>query len=584
MQDSRDIDALLAEAETLIGRGAPDKALERLDPLLRQSTGDTRLLAIAGRAYNNAGRLAEAASAFRRLGDIDPLDVDAASNLGHVLARMGDAAAAEAAWTRALAMEPNHLRALKGLAGLRAEARRFQEAAGLLRTIAENTPGDPDNWLNLAELLQFLDRMPEAETALREAAALAPERADIHASLGRLMYSGGRVEEAFDAYGRALDCDPGLAEAAAGRALCLEILGQPGAARELLEPFLSTDDRLPLVDFAAGRALAAEGRLSESLAHLQRAVDADDRDWRGNPMPWYALGSVLERLGRYGEAFDAWTEANRLKPARFDPAEFEHRVDRIIRWHDNARVSAWPTAVPGDTGLSPVFIVGMPRSGTTLVEQVLACHPQVRAGGESLFFESAAAGLWNNGGFVSPQTDPDVSRLRSRWWRDVAGEPDGRTIFVDKFPGNFMHLGLVRRVLPEARIIWCRRDPADTALSIFANDFNRTIVPWATALEHIATAWKDQCRLMEHWTETLGMPILPVDYESLVASFEAGVRRLLEFLDLSWEPSCLEFHRSPRLANTASFDQVRRPVYDTSVGRHRRYADKLAPFLDKLRS
>lgn len=581
MQDSPDKDALL-DAESLIDRGQPERALECLRPWLARMPDDSRLLGIAGRAYNNAGRLEESAASFRKAAEADPGDVDAVSSLGHVLARMGDRSGAEAAWERALALDPEDLRSLKGLAGLRAEARRYEEAAALLKRVLETQPDEPDNWLNLAEVLQFLDRPAEAEAALQSAADLAPTRADIHSNFGRLLFSSGRVEAAERAYARALECDSTLPEAAAGRALCLEVMGQAAVGLELLRPFLSLVDRPAVVEFAAGRLLATEGREQEALQHLERATGSGDPHWARNPMPWYAIGAVLERLERYDEAFDAWTEANRLKPTCFDAADFGRRVDRIIRWHHVDRVSSWQS--PQETpGVQPVFIVGMPRSGTTLVEQILSCHPGVRAGGESLFFETVAARLWRHSRQVSPESESEVDQLRERWFQNVPTDRRDAGLYTDKFPGNFMHLGLVRRILPEFRVIWCRRNPEDTALSIYANDFNRSIVPWATRLENIAAAWQAHGRLMEHWTTTLELPVVTIHYESLVADFETEVRNLLTALDLPWDPSCLSFHRSGRLANTASFDQVRRPVYDTSIGRHRHFHGRLRPFTQSVK-
>ncbi len=582
MPDKHDTDNAIEAARSLIDRGQPELALERLQAQMERVPEDAEILMIAGRALNNSGRIPEAVDAFRRAVALDPGDVNAVSNLGHVLARLGDQPGAEDAWHKALKLDPDHLRSLKGLAGLLAGRQRYERAADLLRRVAGLTPEDPDNWLNLAELLQFLDRPTEAEAALRQAAELAPGRAEIHGSLGRLLYSGGEVEAASDAYSRALECDPGNQAAAAGRALCLEITGGSAEAMELLIPFISSPEPAPMVDFAAGRLLTAAGRHEEALTHIQRAVAAEDPDWQRIPLPWYALGTVLERLGRYDEAFEAWSEANRLKPARFDAAEYRGRVDRIIGWHDAARISAWPPAVPESRAVVPLFIVGMPRSGTTLVEQVLACHPQIRAGGERLLLENAAAAMWQESRRVSTDDPAELETLRAHWLADAGTSEAGVTYCTDKFPGNFMHLGLLRRVLPEARVIWCLRDPADTAVSIFANDFNRRIVPWATRLEHIAVAWDAHIRLMEHWAETLGLPLLIVRYESLVADFENGVRAMLDFLALPWEPSCMDFHRSGRLANTASFEQVRRPVYDTSVGRSRNFERRLRPFLDAI--
>jgi len=573
---------MLAEAESLIDRGLPERALELLGPSLVRMPDDSRLLMVAGRAYNNAGRLLEAAASFRKAAEVDAGDVDAVSNLGHVLARMGDLSAAEAAWGRALTLDPENLRSLKGMARLHAETRKYEAAADLLRRVLESEPDDADNWLNLAEVLQFLDRLAEAEEALQSAGDLAPGRGEIHARLGRLLFSSGRVEAAESAYARALDCNPTLAQAAAGRALCLEVMGQSAVGLELVAPFLSRADPPAVVEYAAGRLLAAEGREKEALHHLERVTGSGDADWAGNPMPWYAMGRVLEKLERYDEAFDAWTEANRLKPARFDVADFGMRVQAIIRRHDVDRVSCWPP--PRDRrAVQPVFIVGMPRSGTTLVEQILSCHPGIHAGGESLFFETLATRLWKESQQVSPDSDSQVDRLRDRWFQERAADQVETGLYTDKFPGNFMHLGLVRRILPESRVIWCRRNPEDTALSIYANDFNRSILPWATRLENIAVVWDAHCRLMEHWLATLELPVVTLQYESLVADLETGVRHLLASLDLPWDPSCLNFHRSGRLANTASFDQVRRPVYATSIGRHRHYRERLRPFCEGVR-
>jgi len=571
---------MLAEAESLIDRGMPERALELLRPWLVRMPDDSRLLIVAGRAYNNTGCLQEAAASFRKAAEAG--DVDAVSNLGHVLARMGDLSAAEAAWGRALTLDPDNLRSLKGMARLRAETREYEAAADLLRQVLEREPEDADNWLNLAELLQFLDRQAEAEEALQTAVNLAPGRGEIHANLGRLFFSSGRVEAAERAYARSLECNSTLAQAAAGRALCLEVMGQSAAALELVAPFLSRADPPAVVEYAAGRLLAAEGREKEALHHLKRVTGCGDADWAGNPMPWYAMGTVLEKLERYDEAFDAWTEANRLKRVRFDVADFDRRVQAIIRWHHVDRVSCW--SPPRERrAVQPVFIVGMPRTGTTLVEQILSCHPGVHAGGESLFFETLATRLWERSQQVSTDSDSQVDRLRDRWFQDLAADQVETGLYTDKFPGNFMHLGLVRRILPESRVIWCRRNPEDTALSIYANDFNRSILPWATRLEDIAVVWDAHHRLMEHWLVTLGLSVVTVQYESLVTDLEAGVRQLLTSLDLPWEPSCLNFHRSDRLANTASFDQVRRPVYATSIGRHRNFRERLRPFSEGVK-
>ena len=568
--------------ETLVSQGQPELALAELSSMLAASPQDCRLLGAKARALNNLGRLDEAEAVFRQIIAIDPENIEGLAGLGHVAAAKGDIAAAEHWWQRALQHEPDHVRSLKGLARLMAGSRRPEEACRCLTRVSELEPEDTDNWLNLAELLQFLDRFREAVSACKKAAALEPGRAEVHETLGRLHYSLGDVEDAEQAYAAALRNDPDSQEAASGRALCLDVMGRRDAGLQLLDPYLVAENHLPCVDYAAGRLLSGAGRYEEALACLKKTVSSTDRNWRLNPRPWYALGSVLEKLGEYGEAFDAWSEANRLKPALFREEEFEERVRAIIHWYTKERIASW-SGVGADSGvIRPLFIVGMPRSGTTLVEQILDCHPRVHAGGERLVLENMAARLWNQNRRVGTEDPVEAGALRKKWEHSIEELSGQAFYYTDKFPGNFMHLGLARIFLPEMSVIWCRRNAADTALSIFANDFNRHIVPWANSLEHIALVWKAHEKLMQHWLASLGIPVVQVRYESLVENPEDQVRGLLQGLSLAWEPACLRFHENRRFPNTASFDQVRRPLYTSTVGRHRRYGRKLEPFLSAL--
>ena len=577
------IDSDIRRARAFLDQHEPARALECLQPLLEAGSPDARTLATAGRALNNLDRLDEAADALRRASELEPRDADTLANLGHVLARLQDRKGAEDAWLCALAVSPDHLRSLRGLARLCANSRRLAEAAKHSRRVAELAPEDHDNWLNLAELCQFLEEPGEAEAAYRRAAALVPGRADVHAALGRLRYSNGDIEGAERAYARTLAIEAGHAGAAAGRALCLEILGRRDEGLGLLAPFLAAESAEPVVDYAAGRLLAGAGRADEAARHLARATESTDPHWRRNPQPWYEHGRVLETLGRLDEAFDAWSHANRLKPADFDGEAFERRVETILARYPAAGKAAAASGADR-TGPRPLFIVGMPRTGTTLVEQMLACHPQVMAGGERLILETIAASLWRRSERVRPADSDDRQAMRRKWHERVGTVAPGAVFYTDKFPGNFLHLGLAREFLPELEVVWCRRDAADTALSIFATDFNRKIVPWATRLDHIATVWNAHERLMAHWQEALGLPVTEMPYEALIEAPEQELRRLLAALGLPWDAACLSFHESARLANTASFDQVRRPLYASSVGRGRRFGKRLDPFLKALAS
>lgn len=571
------IQSLVAQAQALLAEKRPTEALSTLQAPLDSGEDDPAVLNVAARALNNLGRLDEAADMLTRVLRIDAANLQALTNLGHVRARSGDATAATKSWHGALAIDSRHAPALMGLGRLTAEAGRLEEAADYLERAAAAEPGNADNWLNLAELLQFLERPAAAEAAYRRAAGAAPDRPEILEGLGRLLYSDGRVTEAAEIYRAARRLDASSQTSAAGLALCLEVMGEREDGLAALAPFDDATDRSPGLDYAAGRLLAGEGRLEESVTRLRHSVSSDNPDWGRNPSPWYSLGGVLDRLGRHEEAFEAWCQANRRKPTRFDPEEYAARVEAVVD-HFRDTLSAGDPAGP-----RPVFVVGMPRSGTTLIEQILACHTQVHAGGEQLMLQVMADGLWRMDRRVDTSDPAETSRLRREWLAAYGGIDSSAARFTDKYPANFMHLGLAGRLFPEAMIVWCRRDPGDTALSVFANDFNRKIVPWATDLEHIAMVWAAQERLMAHWERTSGLPVIRVQYEETVEDLETVVRRLLDGLDLPWERHCLDFHTSGRLANTASFDQVRRPVYSSSVGRARSYRASLEPFYRALK-
>jgi tetratricopeptide (TPR) repeat protein len=268
----------------------------------------------------------------------------------------------------------------------------------------------------------------------------------------------------------------------------------------------------------------------------------------------FARGDTLDRLGRYEEALAAYAEGNALNPAPWDP---EGLATDAFGGPD-------PLADALDTdpaGAGVVLIVGMPRSGTTLVEQILAAHPAVIAGGERDALGRIAAG-------VAAGRSATLAELQRTYRADPV--PAGH-VFTDKMPLNFLHLDLAAALLPGARVIHCRRDARDTALSCYFTDFIDPALAFARRWDWLAGFTRGYQDRMARWRGAPRLTTLDVDYEGLVADPETVVRGLLEFLDLQWTPACLAFHRIGRIAGTASHAQVRRPVYASSVGRWRHY-------------
>jgi hypothetical protein len=293
----------------------------------------------------------------------------------------------------------------------------------------------------------------------------------------------------------------------------------------------------------------------------------------------YAVAKSNDDLGRYDEAIRHFDEANRIMAGllecsgrKLDLARHSANIDRLIKTFDR-RLFERTRGVDSEL---PVFVVGMIRSGTTLVEQILSTHPEIASAGETPFWGSRASAL---AAIEAGRLDADdLAKLADDCCAMLrrSGAHAGRVI--DKMPTNYMMLGLIHAVFPRARIIHCRRDPRDTCLSIYFTPF-KTLPDFAGARERIASYYEDYARLMAHWRKVLPADaFLEIDYETLVAEREAVVRRLVDFCGVGWDDACLSHERNARVVRTPSAWQVRQPLYTRSVSRWRHYEKHMGAF------
>ncbi len=288
----------------------------------------------------------------------------------------------------------------------------------------------------------------------------------------------------------------------------------------------------------------------------------------------YALGKYYDDVGHYDDAFGHYRQANELAKrhaARYDGAKLTRRVDEIIHRFDAAFVRQCRDQ--GSATELPVFIIGMPRSGTSLTEQILASHPAVFGAGEVTFWDAAFVAFGTSAGadLLLSMAASYVDRIRAR---------SGAALrVVDKMPANFLYAGLIHAALPRAKIIHMRRHPIDTCLSIyFQNFFNRD--PYANDLDNLAHYYGEYLRVTDHWRSVLpAASLLEVPYEELIVDQEGWTRRMLDFIGLPWDPECLDFHQTDRVVITASKWQVRQKIHTGSAGRWHRYRQHVAPLL-----
>jgi len=403
----------------------------------------------------------------------------------------------------------------------------------------------------------------------------------------------GGEEEALRCFRRALDGEPASALARAGEIDVLERLGFFDEADTRAEEAVAiVEEETARADLVVrlARSRRRAGRLDDAAALLESAL-ADLPPDRPNDesMLRFQLGSIREKQDRHDEAFAEYVRANAAYPGTFDREAHDRLVEDLVTVLDAETLRRLPRA--SRVSERPLLIVGMPRSGTTLVEQILAAHPLVHGGGELEDLPRLAHGLSERLGTTTPYprcvTDLDAARIdaiaAAYLERLDAIAPADAVRVTDKMPINHRHLGLAHLALPGARVIHCVRDPVDTCLSCFATPLNVTMT-FATDLEALGFVHRRYRDLMAHWSSVIDLPILEVRYEDLVADQEEQSRRLVEFAGLDWDDVCLRFHEVERRVATASVEQVRRPMYRSSVGRAARFGAHLDPLRRALSS
>jgi len=446
---------------------------------------------------------------------------------------------------------------------------------------------EPRNAGFLGQLGSLQTQMGDPDSgrrSLQRAVRLNPKSANLLHELAFALRGCGEMEQAIDVAEKGLAIEPDHEYLIAAKSDFLWTTGRHDEAWALIEPAVWRGLTGPAIAVAFARVCEAHGERERGIELLQQNITrggtgSADREAH------FRLGELLDRAGKYDEAFEAFRRGNELIKGRHDPAAMSRGIDTVIEAWSRGAVEVAPRASFG-TDL-PIFVLGMPRSGTTLVEQILSSHPQVAAGGERTFVMNLAGELSGSAGGLpacpSPQRLPRSALDRSAraFDRELRKVDRSASRVTDKQPLNFLYLGLIDRMLPEARVIHCTRDPLDTCLSCYFTDFAGGI-PVAADLAALGSMYVDYSRLMVHWGEVLKIRVLEVSYEALVEDLESRTRQMLEFAGLPWDDACLEFHRSGRVALTASVQQVRTPLYQTSVGRHKNYKAHLGPLLAAL--
>ena len=574
-----------ALAHALLAQKRPADAV----PVLRQAVSLNPALKSAqvtlSQALLAAGQEQEAKGAFDELLQSHPQLQRLAKAAEHH--RAGQFEEAEAIYRELLRQDPDDVTVSRLFGVLALDAGNYRNAAVLLRQAVKLAPGFRAAWIDLCRAQTELHELDDAIASAERAIQLEPGRAGGYIALGNALARTNRTDDAIAAYRRASEIRPNNAEIALGLGNVLKTIGRQQDAitayrdgirlkPDFAELYWSLSN-LKTFRFEPGEVRAMEQALESGVLPDNAIVHF-----------CFALGKACEDNGDHARAFAFFERGNNLRRIQehYDPVNTEQMGERIRKVFSPTLIRESEGA--GFADVAPIFIIGLPRSGSTLIEQILASHSQVEAthelpeGGRLVRFIDRQ----RIGGKTYPEAVPGFSRqalteIGQRYDRETRRYRVGKPRFIDKMPNNFAMVGLLQLAMPSARFINARRDPRDTCLSCYKQLFARG-QSFTYDLMELGDYYLEYQRMLDHWHQVLPGRVLDVQYEAVVADLEGQTRRILEFCGLPWEDACLRFFATERAVRTASSEQVRRPIYGDAVGVWRHYEAQLAPLLDVL--
>jgi len=579
-----------APAHTLLGMclgrlGRPKDALASFERAIEADPKNLMAMISKGDTLAELGRHADAVTQFDKALAIDSTNIVAWCNRGLALEALGRDTDAVGSFERALTLNPNLAEVHFNLANAQQRLQRYDDAVGHYRRAIALRSNLTPAFVNLGRALVALLRWQDAADTYAQALKLDPRSVVVHDAMGFVLWNLERYHDSLASFDKALAIAPNYAATLNKKGRLLYVLGRLEEGRALIERAIAADpdnvgNHLVLSEmkrFAPGDPqLAAMEKL---LPGIESRPVQDQIDLH------FALGKAYGDIGNHEPSFRHLVKGNALMRGQiaYDEPAVIASLDRISPVFTPELLRS--KSGHGNPSTQPIFIVGMPRSGTTLIEQILASHPQVYGAGERQDFKQAlikAAGTADYPEVVPALTPAQFNALGSAYLASMTATASAAARFTDKLPANFVYVGLIRLALPNARIIHVRRNPIDTCLSCFSTLFRSTL-NFTYDLGELGHFYRAYEQLMEHWRAVLPEgAMLEVQYEDVVADTETQARRILAHCGLEWDEACLAFHKIDRPVNTASAAQVRQPIYGSSVGRWHAYSDQLQPLLEAL--
>jgi tetratricopeptide (TPR) repeat protein len=600
--------------------GRTEAALACYDKALMIQPDSAEVHNNRGNMLNRLHRHTDAANSFRQAIQINPAYGEAHNNLGSALFDAGETDQAVACFQRALEINPSHVEAHNNLGNGLASLGRYEVALTSFARALKLNPGFSPSHFNRGNTLKSMGRLDEATAAYSKATQIDPAYAEAFNGLGNALNEQGRHQQAVDALGKAIRLRQGFVEAHCNLGNALSDLNQHDKAIQSYLEALKIDPGFAQAHCNLGNVYYDLGRYDDAACSYENALEfnsgfaavynnlsqirtfSKDDGLIGQMLQQFskpgttedekmhlgfALGKANDDLGNVDEAFSYFQRANQLKKSilDYDICQDQARFRQIkALFTFFSQSTGIEPAIQQEPGVTPILVVGMPRSGTSLVEQILASHPQVFGAGELEVLNRTLGPVLNQDtAQLQNETCNEVLLDLGNIYRDELNHLQRPETFItDKMPGNFRWLGFIKKALPDVKIIHLQRDPVATCWSIFRHHFGSHGNGYAYDLEDIAAYYELYLDLMDFWRQMMPGQIYDLDYEALTQNQETGTRNLLDFCGLCWDDQCLEFHTTRRNVKTLSSKQVRKPMYTGSSEVWRQYKDHLQPLIQAL--
>ena len=576
--DHADVNKL--HGDILVEAGQHEKAIEAYEKALEVDSENAETLSNLGAAYHAKGNLDKAKASLTRACELAPDNITALNSLGNILSTAGEHEKAIGVLLKAQSLDHRHISTYENLGDVFENFGKYEEAIMARLKTVELSNGNPVALNKLGAAYVHVEKFDLAISAFEQAIAGDPGFAEPHNNLANALVQTGRHEEALKFYDRAISLAPERPQFHNNFGVALISLGNVDkAVREWRTAIKLKPDYLE-----AHRHLSPHHTYTSEdplMAQLQAMLAREDLPETDRMRGCFSLAKALTDTGDLQGAFKYYTRANRIdretRPYSIDTHEALHTAIKSVF----TAGYPLPEAVGGELNSRPVFIVGMPRSGTSLVEQILASHSEVRGAGELTQLTELMLSLYQSSGL--PQDAGKLKTLENEYRKFLRDLNHGNKQWVvDKMPTNFRWIGFILAAFPDAKVIRVNRNPRAVCWSIFCRYFPAKGMAYSADLEDIARYYLLYEDLMDFWHRRFPGKVYELQYESLTENQEQESRRLIEYLDLPWEDACLDFHKTERWVETASDAQVRQPIYKGSSDAWRSFEDHLAPMLDIL--